>query len=124
MNKSTDSKGAIVITVFGMVIVVIVLFIYNSLQIDEYKLLTNKDSLNNVIYWQYSDREGSHVIFTTGEKYLIPWAQNRNYPINDLRELLSSGDRIVKRSLSDTVEVTHSDEVYIYVLEKLIEKNK
>lgn len=101
-------------------IAVIVFFNYN--RSEEYPLLQNRDSLNDMVQGVFTDRSISFVTFSN-KKYRFPWAKNFNYEdFPSLSEIISSGDMLFKKPFSDTVVVAHKGNEYVYVLGQTIQK--
>jgi|GEM_PF-4631401 len=108
------------VSIFALVVIVVT---YNTIVANEYPFLSNEDSVNLTVQSVYVERSSAYVTFEGNRKYHLHWAQNFNYKdFPNLSALISPGDQISKRKLSDTLKVNHSGKDYVYVLKRAIER--
>jgi hypothetical protein len=58
------------------------------------------------------------------KKYTIPFARNYGYSPYDLNRFLRKGDAIEKRTGTDTLTVIRDDQVFVFLLDKVLGDNE
>ena len=105
----------------GFVVLVIGIYIFSKLTSKEYPDLSREDSINEIVSSVGTGRGSAYVIFEDNKKYHLNSAQNFAYKdFPNLSEIITSGDRIIKKEFSDTLTIRHSGKEYIYVMDKTI----
>ena len=115
-------KPFIRLMAIGLLVMIVVVFLFNKFRYEEFPKLLYQDSLHNIVQDVNVDRSMSFVTFET-KKCRINWAINFNYQdYSSLSDVITTGDLIIKKPFSDTIIVQHSNKEYFYVLGETIRK--
>ena len=127
MVKYKDIKLAIVFFSVLIVIAIISTLIGDKnwrRKTDDYANIINKGDVKGIVTNKFTNYGSTYVTLKDESKYLIRHSRNYAYSPTWLNDFIQIRDSIEKPMNSDTLYIYRKEEVYYFVIEKMINEDK
>jgi hypothetical protein len=124
LTKEKDIIGLIKVIAITFVIGSSLLVVYQYTLTKDYRVVRIDDDFISKVKSTERLRGDTKVQLESGQKFILPFADNNNYQQYSLSQFVKPGDVLVKKSSSDTLIVKRYEGEFIFVMGKVIKENR
>jgi|GEM_PF-5443387 len=124
ITKEKDVIGLIKVIVIGFIVGSGLLVVYQYNLTKDYRVVRLGDDFVSKIVSTERLRGDTKVQLESGEKFILPPADNNTYQQYALSQFVRQGDLLIKRGGSDTLIVKRYEDEFIFVMGQFIKDNQ
>lgn len=104
-------------------LILLLIFFLQDTNSETYSQLTTPDQIESSVVRVWDHRGATHIILNSGEHFWIPHSRNYEYRPTQLSDFIQVSDFIVKKTNSDTLQISRNSNVYTFVIGEFLNEH-